>query len=407
MSRIDDLIAEHCPNGVKYMPIGETADVFSGATPSRKVPQYWENGTIPWISSGEVNKGTIHKAENCITQSGYDSCSTKLAPERSVVVALAGQGKTRGMVARTRLQCCTNQSLATVVPLFGIDSDFLFYFLKTQYTRLREISSGDGTRGGLNLAMLRAYRVPVPPLEVQREIVRVLNTFTELESELESELEARRHQYEYYRDHLLTTSQDPSDWPRLNEVGEFMRGRRFTKSDIVLDGIPAIHYGDIYTHYGTTASSTLHQVDRVIADRLRFAQPRDVVFAGVGETVEEVGKAVAWLGDGSVAIHDDTFGYRSTLDPQFVSFWSQTADFNSQKARHVARAKVKRISAEGLGTLRIPAPPLLDQRRIVQVLSVFDALVNDLSAGLPAELLARRQQYEYFRDRLLMFTEAA
>ena len=184
MSRIDDLIAQHCPDGVRFEVIGRIAEVTSGATPSKSVSAYWENGTIPWLSSGEVNKGTILEANTLISQAGYESCSTRMMPAGSVVVALAGQGKTRGMVARTRINCCTNQSLATIVPENCLDSDFLFYYLRTQYGKLRDVSSGDGTRGGLNLAMIRSYRLPVPPLELQREIVRVLDQFTALEAEL-------------------------------------------------------------------------------------------------------------------------------------------------------------------------------------------------------------------------------
>lgn len=209
MSRIDDLIAEHCSDGVEFKAISEIADCYSGATPASGVPSYWENGTIPWMSSGEVNKGTVYDTDKNITQAGFDSCSTKMIPPNAVVIALAGQGKTRGMVARTRLSLCTNQSLCSIILNVAIvESDFLYYFLTTQYQQLRSVSSGDGTRGGLNLQMIRSYRVPVPPLKVQREIVKILDTFAKLEAELkaelEAELEARRQQYRYYRDTLLT-----------------------------------------------------------------------------------------------------------------------------------------------------------------------------------------------------------
>jgi len=106
------------------------------------------------------------------------------------------------------LTCCTNQSLASLVPQGVLDGDFLYFYLKTQYARLREISSGDGTRGGLNLEMLRLYRIPLPPIPVQFEIVRILDAFdslvTDLSAGLPAEIAARRKQYEYYSDKLLS-----------------------------------------------------------------------------------------------------------------------------------------------------------------------------------------------------------
>ncbi|WP_226533605.1 restriction endonuclease subunit S [Microbacterium paraoxydans] len=403
MSRIYELIQEHCPDGVRFAPIGEVAQVNAGATPSKSVAGYWTGGTIPWLSSGEVNKGTIYEADTLITQAGYDSCSTKMIPAGAVVIALAGQGKTRGMVARTRLSCCTNQSLASIVPNDDLDSDFLYYFLQTQYSRLRDVSSGGGSRGGLNLVMIRAYRVPVPPLDVQREVVRVLDQFTQLEAELETELEARRQQYSYYRDALVGAVDGKA--VSMGEIGKFIRGRRFTKNDVVEEGIPSIHYGEIYTDYGVSASRANREVRSDMAGQLRYAQPLDVIFAGVGETVEDVGKAVAWLGDGPVAVHDDTFSFTSNLDPKYVAYAVQTQDFHAQKANYVARGKVKRLSSAGLAKITIPVPSVPGQKRIVALLDRFDALVNDLSLGLPAELAARRKQYEHYRDKLLTFEE--
>ena len=123
--------------------------------------------------------------------------------------------------------------------------------------------------------------------------------------------------------------------------------------------------------------------------------------------MEDVCKAVAWLGDEEVAIHDDCFAYRHSLNPKFVAYYMQTAAFHSEKAQYVARAKVKRMSRENLAKLHIRVPPQDEQERIVAILDEFDALVNDLSVGLPAELAARRKQYEHYRDRLLTFPEAS
>ena len=150
--------------------IKEFANCYAGATPSTKERKYWENGTIPWLSSGEVNKKHISFTDNFITKIGYDSCSTKMIPANTVVMALAGQGKTRGTVAITEIELCTNQSLASIVTNETVDDKFLLYYLETQYSNLRAISSGDGTRGGLNLNIINEYSVFLASLPEQKKI---------------------------------------------------------------------------------------------------------------------------------------------------------------------------------------------------------------------------------------------
>ena len=207
----DNLLTNFTPEQApKEYTLGEvTVDIYSGATPSKEKREYWVNGTIPWMSSGEVNLGQVYEVEGRITQLGYDKCSTKMVPEGSVVIALAGQGKTRGTVAILRTSVCTNQSLAALVPQKEIVSgEYLYYYLKTQYAKLREVSAGDGTRGGLNLKMLRAYKVVIPSHKAQDQIVSILDRFDSLTNDLTSglpaEIEKRKQQYEYYRDKLLT-----------------------------------------------------------------------------------------------------------------------------------------------------------------------------------------------------------
>ncbi len=135
MNKIEQMIAELCPNGVEFKALGEVSECLSGATPKTTVSGYWKDGEIPWMSSGEVNYGKVYDTEKKITQSAYDSCSTKLVPPNTVVVALAGQGKTRGMVAITRIELCTNQSLCSIIVNDSVNSDFLYHYLKGQYKK--------------------------------------------------------------------------------------------------------------------------------------------------------------------------------------------------------------------------------------------------------------------------------
>ena len=196
------LTFEECE--VEWKTLGEVAEkIYSGGTPKTGVAEYWGNGTIPWMASGEVNLKTVY-----ISEAGLKNSSAKFVPKNSVVIALAGQGKTRGKVARTRIDLTTNQSLASITfNDSNINSDYVFHFLKTQYENLRQISSGGGTRGGLNLKMISNYKLPIPSLAEQERIVTILNKFDTLTNSISEglprEIELRQKQYEYYRDLLL------------------------------------------------------------------------------------------------------------------------------------------------------------------------------------------------------------
>lgn len=193
----------------------------------------------------------------------------------------------------------------------------------------------------------------------------------------------------------------------LGEIGKFFRGRRFTKADFADEGIDCIHYGEIYTRYGVSTKSVVSHLRPELATSLRYAKSGDVVIVDVGETVEDVGKAVAWLGSGDVAIHDHSYAFRHSMNPAYVSYCMQTSSFQLEKRKYVARTKVNTLLIDGFSKIKIPVPSLAEQARIVAILDKFDALVNDLSFGLPAEITARRQQYTHYRDRLLTFKEAA
>ena len=130
-----DALVSRCPNGVQYKSIGSFSKCVAGATPNSKNPSLWD-GDIPWMSSGEVNKKTVYSTNRFITQLGFDSCSTKMVPAGAVVIALAGQGKTRGTVARIRIELCTNQSLCAIITDKTVDSDYLFHYLSGQYDNL-------------------------------------------------------------------------------------------------------------------------------------------------------------------------------------------------------------------------------------------------------------------------------
>lgn len=161
------------PKSYDIKKVGDFAECFAGATPSTKIPSYWDNGNIPWMSSGEVHKGRVQDTDAKITQQGYDGCSTKMVPIHSIVVALAGQGKTRGTVAINDIELCTNQSLCAIVPNEEVNYEYLFHNLRGRYKELRSMSGDVDGRGGLNLKHIQSIKVIVPPMSEQMKFVSI------------------------------------------------------------------------------------------------------------------------------------------------------------------------------------------------------------------------------------------
>ncbi len=415
MNRIDELIAERCPEGVEFKSIGELASYIRGVTYSKNDEK--QDGPIRVLRSNNItlSSNTLNFDDVRTVSDTVRVRDDQWLREGDILISAASGSKAHvGKVAYIRedISYCFGGFMAVLRTNDQIESRFLFHLLIGRtFNDYLESALSTTTINNLNASVMNAFCVPIPPFEVQREIVKILDTFTklevELEAELEAELETRQRQYQYYRDALFAFSDQNIRWAAMSEVGEFFRGRRFTKADYVDAGIECIHYGDIYTQYGTATATTVSHVRTDMVSTLRFAKPGDLVIAGVGETVEDVGKAVAWLGYGDVAIHDDCFAFRHSLNPRFVSHYFQTTAFHAEKNKFVARAKVKRLSGESLGKLRIPVPSLEEQERIVAILDKFGALVKDLYVGLPAELIARRQQNNYYRDKLLTFREVA
>ena len=186
----------------------------------------------------------------------------------------------------------------------------------------------------------------------------------------------------------------------LGDVGEFVRGNGLQKKDLIDDGVPAIHYGQIHTTYGTWATDTVSFVAPELAKTLRRAAPGDLVLATTSEDDEAVAKAVAWLGNEETAVSGDAYIYRHTLEPKYVSYFFQSDEFQDQKKRSITGTKVRRISGDALAKVKIPVPPLDVQREIARILDEFSALETKLAKELDAELEARRRQYAFYRSRV-------
>ena len=231
--------------------------------------------------------------------------------------------------------------------------------------------------------------------------MRILDTFTELTAELAM----RKKQYEYYRETLLNFEDGNVKFVPMGDeaTGKFTRGSGLQKKDFTDDGVGCIHYGQIYTYYGTYTTKTKTFVSEEFAKKARMAKHGDLIIATTSENDEDVCKAVAWLGNEEIAISSDACFYTHKLNPKYVAYFFQTEQFQKQKRPFITGIKVRRVNVSALEKILIPVPPLEEQQRIVDILDRFDTLVNDIKTGLPAEIEARKQQYEYYRDKLLTF----
>lgn len=189
------------------------------------------------------------------------------------------------------------------------------------------------------------------------------------------------------------------DFKPLGEVAQLVRGNGMPKSMLTDSGVGAIHYGQIYTRYGVWATATISFVDAEHAKKLAQAHPGDLIITNTSENIEDVCKAVAWLGDTPVVTGGHATVIRHPWDPKFLSYWFASEDFRQQKRKLATGTKVIDISARQLAKVRIPLPPLDVQREVVIILDKF----TKLEAELEAELKFRRQQYEHYRNQLLTF----
>lgn len=192
---------------------------------------------------------------------------------------------------------------------------------------------------------------------------------------------------------------------KRSEIGTFIRGNGLQKKDFTESGIPCIHYGQIYTHYGTFATKTKSYVSSETAKKCKKAHCGDLVFATVSENIDDVCKCVAWLGNEEICISGDSLAFSHNQNPKYIAYYFQTYAFARYKRSRVTGTKVIRLHQSQLEQFEIPIPSLAEQARIVNILDKFERLVSDLVQGLPAEIAAVQEQYEYYRDKLLSFPE--
>lgn len=392
MKNLETLIQELCPDGVEFVKLGDVLDYEQPTKYIVKCKDYQNEG-MPVLTAGQTFILGYTDETNGIFEA---------SKENPVIIFDDFTTSFHWVDFNFKVKSSAMKMLR-VLSEREVSFRFVYYAMKCiKYQTLEHSRQW--------ISKYSQIEIPLPPIEVQTEIVRILDKFTSLEAELEAELKAeldcRKRQYEYYRDKLLSFENvggQEVEWKKMSEVGTFIRGKRFVRTDIVEEGIPCIHYGDIYTYYGLAATKAKTYLKPEKAEKMKFASKNDVVIVGAGENNMDIGVGVAWLSDEKVAIHDACYIFKSKMNPRFVSHYLRGSNYHLQIKKYVCEGKICSISSKSIGRSLIPVPSLQEQERIATILDRFESLTTALQSGLPAEIVARRQQYEHYRDKLLTF----
>ncbi|CAN7252246.1 restriction endonuclease subunit S [Microbacterium sp. LjRoot45] len=406
MSRVDDLIAAHAPNGVEFRTLGDIARFVRG------------NG-MPKTDLVDEGVGAIHYGQ-IYTRYGVWATETIsfVAPETALKLAKAQPGDiiitntsenvedVGKAVAWLGTEPIVTGGHATVIQ-HDLDPKYLAYWFQSESFSVQKRGLATGTKViDVSARQLAKVRLPVPPIEVQREIVGVLDKFTRLEAELEAELEARRRQYDYYAGVLLEAN-DEVPRVRFGDVATIVRGAspRPIQNFITdgADGVPWIKIGDVPAR-GKYITGTAQRVSPAGAAKSRRVHPGDFVLSNsMSFGRPYISRIEGSIHDGWLAIS----AFEDSYISDYLYYLLRSAPVQDEFARRAGAGTVKNLNAEIVRSVEVPLPPKVVQARVVELLDKFDALVNDLSVGLPAELLARRKQYAHYRDQLFAFPEAA
>ena len=409
MKNLETLIQELCPDGVEFVKLGDVCEIkgrigFRGYTRKDLVSE--SEGAITLSPSNIINGNIVYDKCSYISWAKYEESPEIMAEVGDVVFTkTASVGKT-AYIENMPKEMTINPQLVLLKKFRGV-SKYLAYILKTTYfqNEVKKIT-GVGSVPNVPQSSLAKIEIPLPPIEVQTEIVRILDKFTSLEAELEAELDCRKRQYEYYRDKLLSFENvggQEVEWKKMSEVGTFIRGNGLQKKDFTESGVGCIHYGQIYTKFNTFTDKTLTYCSENVARKLTPVHPGDLIIACTSENVEDVCKTVAWLGKEDIVTGGHACVFSHHENPKYIAYLLQTENFFQQKKKYARGVKVIDIKVADLQKITLPIPSLEEQHRIVSILDRFESLTTSLQSGLPAEIVARRQQYEHYRDKLLTF----
>lgn len=377
----------------RKLKISDITNVTSGGTPSTMKKEYWE-GNILWMNSGELNLKRIYDVNGRITEKGMKNSSTKLVPPLTVLIGLAGQGKTRGTAAINFVDLCINQSIAGVLPSENHDSMFLYYNLDSRYDELRSMSTGDGGRGGLNLKILRNLEISLPAIDEQKKIANVLSETDKLIGSIEKLIDKKKNIKQGTMQQLLTGEtrligfNSPLIRKSLHELGEFSGGgvdKKIRKDESM---IRLLNFLDVYRN-DFIFSSMLHH--KVTAKDTKIQQcsikEGDLFLTPSSELRTDIAlSAVAMenIPDAVYSYHIVRFRIFDEWDIKYRTYIFNTHDFLSQ-AEKMCEGSGKRyvITQKKFKELELTfTQDISEQKAIAQILSDMDKEIEALEKKL-------------------------
>ena len=431
MSKLQELINKLCPNGVEFKPLAEVFEMRNGYTPSKNNPDFWEGGTIPWFrmddirENGRILSDSIQhitpsaiKGKGLFEANSFILATTATIGEHALIIAdsLANQQFTNLKVRK---------SLSNLLV-----TKFIYYymFIVDDFCKRNTNVSGFAS---VDMDKLKKMPFPVPPIEVQEEIVRILDSFSDYAAELQAELQARKQQYEYYRNLLLTfnpsaygcgTDDEQKDgvttwgghnykiqWKKMGEICKSINTGLNPRKFFKLNTPDANGYYVTIREIRNGRIIFSEKTDRINNAALKLCNNRsniesgDVLFSGTG-TIGQV--AVVHESPSNWNIKEGVYAIKPItciISPFFLRYLLESKNIKDSIMKRVAGGTVQSISMAELKNIVIPIPPLELQEKIVAILDRFETLVNDLTNGLPAEIAAVKDQYEYYRNKLLTF----
>lgn len=386
MSKIEELIKKLCPNGVEYKTIGELFDVKNGYTPSKNNKYFWENGNIPWFRMDDIrtNGNILNDATQHITELAIKN--RKFSKDSLIVATTA----TIGVHALIKCDFVCNQQLTCVAIKEKLKNDlnikFCFYYFDIIDEQCKKIANQGGGMPIVSLEKMKKLVFPVPPLEVQCEIVHILDDFTLLSELLSAELKARRKQYEYYKKTLFENKN--IELKTLKELATNCDNKRKP----ITSGNR--EKGE-YPYYG--ASGIVDYVKGYIFDGDYLLISED----GANLVARKTPIAFSISGKNWVNNHAHVLKFSNMYLQKYVEMYLNYINIE----QYISGAAQPKLNQVNLNKIVIPIPNNDTLKNIVDILLKFDKITNDISEGLPAEIEARQKQYEYYRDKLLTFKE--
>lgn len=380
MNKLEELIKELCPDGVEYRKLKD-ASIMQRGTSLTKANSI--EGEFPVISGGK------EPAFYC-NQYNRDG----------ETITVAGSGAGAGFVQYWTIPLFANDCF-TLKAIENNSTKYVYYFLTSIQNKINDTKKGGGVPH-VHISDIENFEIPIPPLEVQKEIVRILDSFTELEKELEKELAARKKQYEYYRDSLLTF-ETSVEWKTIKELFDTRNGYTPSTSNSAFwdnGTIPWFVMDDIRTN-GRVLSDSKQHITPAAVKGSRLFKKNSIIVATSATIGEHALITTDFLSNQRFTCLSPKEEFESKIDMKFIFYYSFILDDFCKNNTTVS--SFASVDMRKFYDFKFPLPPLAEQERIVSILDRFDSLCNSLTSGLPAEIEARRRQYQYYRDKLLSF----